>query len=146
MLAFEDQAERMRFEGNTRSTLQIEQTRGASRMNIHVLLYVFYFCGTSTHGKSQNPSRFAPFFVRPLWTFHGSLAGQFSVANLSVWDNKWSRIFNFTGGEGNWSCLPPGAHHRQGGHGIRTGIATKTILGGEAEKTSHPLFLIGSLF
>ena len=44
---------------------------------------------------------------------HTSLAGQFAAAKLSVWNNKWSQVYNFTGGgEGDWSCLPHGAHHR----------------------------------
>lgn len=44
---------------------------------------------------------------------HQSLAGQFAAAKLSVWNNKWSQVYNFTGGgEGDWSCLPYGAHHR----------------------------------
>lgn len=41
-----------------------------------------------------------------------SLAGQFAAARLSVWNNKWSQIFNFTGGDEDWSCLPQGSHHR----------------------------------
>eukprot|EP00752_Nemacystus_decipiens_P013079 g11568.t1 len=42
-----------------------------------------------------------------------SLAGQFAAAKLSVWNNKWSQVYNFTGGgDGDWSCLPHGAHHR----------------------------------
>ncbi|CAM9745893.1 unnamed protein product [Ascophyllum nodosum] len=100
----------------------------------------FLFSATKPVIESSSDLRFACYTLD-----YFSLAGQFSVANLSVWDNKWSRIFNFTGGEGNWSCLPPGAHHRQGGHGIRTGIATKTILGGEAEKTSHPDYVANHL-
>jgi hypothetical protein len=31
---------------------------------------------------------------------------QFESAKLSVYDNKWSEVYDFTPGEGNWSFLP----------------------------------------
>lgn len=32
---------------------------------------------------------------------------QFESAKLSVWDNKWSEIYDFTPADRNWSFLPP---------------------------------------
>ncbi|CAN0084102.1 unnamed protein product, partial [Laminaria digitata] len=67
----------------------------------------FLFSATQPVIESSVDLRFACYTLD-----YFSLAGQFAAANLSVWNNKWSQIFNFTGGEGDWSCLPQGSHHR----------------------------------
>eukprot|EP00960_Hanusia_phi_P039019 753700-Hanusia_phi.AAC.1 len=38
--------------------------------------------------------------------FYSDLARQFCAANISVFDNKWSEIYDFTPKDGNWSFLP----------------------------------------
>jgi hypothetical protein len=37
---------------------------------------------------------------------HSLLSVQFEAAKLSVYDNKWSEIYDFTPADGNWSFLP----------------------------------------
>ncbi|CAM9324867.1 unnamed protein product [Ectocarpus fasciculatus] len=68
----------------------------------------FLFSATQPVIESSAGLRFACYTLD-----YFSLAGQFAAAKLSVWNNKWSQIYNFTGGgEGDWSCLPEGSHHR----------------------------------
>ncbi|CAM9679754.1 unnamed protein product [Ectocarpus sp. 12 AP-2014] len=68
----------------------------------------FLFSATQPVIESSVGLRFACYTLD-----YFSLAGQFAAAKLSVWNNKWSQIYNFTGGgEGDWSCLPEGSHHR----------------------------------
>ena len=38
--------------------------------------------------------------------FYFNLAQQFKSVKMSVWDNKWSEVYDFTPGEGNFSFLP----------------------------------------
>ena len=38
--------------------------------------------------------------------FYFNLAQQFESVKMSVYDNKWSEIYDFTPKEGNWSFLP----------------------------------------
>ncbi|CAN0291665.1 unnamed protein product [Scytosiphon promiscuus] len=68
----------------------------------------FLFSSTQPVIESSVGLRFACYTLD-----YFSLAGQFAAAKLSVWNNKWSQVYNFTGGgEGDWSCLPQGSHHR----------------------------------
>ncbi|CAM9461826.1 unnamed protein product [Hapterophycus canaliculatus] len=68
----------------------------------------FLFSSTQPVIESSVGLRFACYTLD-----YFSLAGQFAAAKLSVWNNKWSQVYNFTGGgEGDWCCLPQGSHHR----------------------------------
>lgn len=52
--------------------------------------------------------------------FYFNLAQQFKSVNMSVYDNKWSEVYDFTPKEGNFSFLPLGTkviheHEKLGG-------------------------------
>ena len=38
--------------------------------------------------------------------FYFNLAAQFKSVNMSVYDNKWSEVYDFTPKDGNFSFLP----------------------------------------
>jgi protein XRP2 len=38
--------------------------------------------------------------------FYFNLAQQFKSVKMSVYDNKWSEVYDFTPKDGNWSFLP----------------------------------------
>jgi len=47
--------------------------------------------------------------------FYMSLASQFKAVKFSVYDNKWSEVYDFTPTDGNFSFLPSNTKVRDGG-------------------------------
>lgn len=75
------------------------------------ICYCFFFhiyCSFSMNikrEKEREKKRTILFSV--LTSYHPNLHGiaQFEAANISVWNNVWSQIHDFSG-SGHWQCLP----------------------------------------
>uniref|UniRef100_A0A6U2EBU0 Protein XRP2 n=1 Tax=Hemiselmis andersenii TaxID=464988 RepID=A0A6U2EBU0_HEMAN len=74
-----------------------QQLRTRECVNCDFLLYV----STAPVIEESKNMRFGCFRF-----FYFSLAQQFEAAKLSVYDNKWSEVYDFTPGKDNWSFLP----------------------------------------
>lgn len=84
---------------NCKCIFACQQLRTRECVNCDTLLYV----STAPVIEMSKNMRFGCFRF-----FYFSLASQFETAKLSVYDNKWSEIYDFTPADGNWSFLPLG--------------------------------------
>uniref|UniRef100_A0A914UIE2 Protein XRP2 n=1 Tax=Plectus sambesii TaxID=2011161 RepID=A0A914UIE2_9BILA len=71
-------------------------------------LDVFLFCSTQPIIEESKQIRFAC-----LQIFYEQLSAQLDSAALSVFNNSWSKIHDFTPSQGNCSCLPEDANPLQ---------------------------------
>ncbi|KAJ1494748.1 tubulin binding cofactor C-domain-containing protein [Baffinella frigidus] len=75
-----------------------QQYRARECVNCDTLLYA----STAPVVEESKNMRFGCFRF-----FYFNLAQQFEATKMSVYDNKWSEIYDFTPKDGNWSFLDP---------------------------------------
>jgi len=82
---------------NCQCIIACQQYRARECVDCDTLL----FASTAPVVESSKNMRFGCFRF-----FYFNLAQQFKSVKMSVWDNKWSEVYDFTPGEGNFSFLP----------------------------------------
>lgn len=82
---------------NCQCIIACQQYRARECVDCDTLLYA----STAPVVESSKNMRFGCFRF-----FYFNLAQQFKSVKMSVWDNKWSEVYDFTPGDGNFSFLP----------------------------------------
>ena len=82
---------------NCKCIIACQQYRARECVDCDTLL----FASTAPVVESSKNMRFGCFRF-----FYFNLAQQFKSVKMSVYDNKWSEVYDFTPTDGNWSFLP----------------------------------------
>ena len=82
---------------NCQCIIACQQYRARNCVNCDTLL----FASTAPVVEESKNMRFGCFRF-----FYFNLAQQFKSVKMSVYDNKWSEVYDFTPKDGNWSFLP----------------------------------------